>query len=145
METEVSWPRAKELATDSYPEPNEFSSRLSILSVRTVLILSDNLLLGLPSGIVPSGFSRGSPLCNYLGSLCATYSPHPVILDFITLIVFGGEYKSWRCSLYNFFQPPVTLLAPNILPSALFSNSQSMFFRQCETRFHAHTKEQEKF
>jgi len=61
MGTEVLRACSKALATDSYPEPDKFSSRLPIMSVRTVLLLSEHLLLGLPSVIVRSGFSRSKP------------------------------------------------------------------------------------
>lgn len=61
MGTDVLRASSKPLATDSYPEPDEFSSRPPIMSVKTVLLLSEHLLLGLPSVIVRSGFSRSKP------------------------------------------------------------------------------------
>jgi hypothetical protein len=45
----------------------------------------------------------------------------------ISLIIFGKGYKLWCCSIYSLFQPPTTpsLLGPNILLSALFSDTLS--------------------
>ena len=70
METEVSRACSKALATVSYPEPDEYSSRIPIMSVRTALLLSEHLLLGLPSGIFRSGFSRSKPPVQFFFSLC---------------------------------------------------------------------------
>jgi len=107
METEVLRACSKALATDSYPEPDEFSSRLPIMSVRTVLLLSENLLLGLPSVVLRSGVSRSKPPVQFSSlPVCPLIRPSNVLL-FYTLIIFGGEYRSCRCSLYSFLQPPV--------------------------------------
>jgi hypothetical protein len=51
--------------------------------------------------------------------------PHPVFLGLIFLIILDEEYKS----ISSFLHPPVisSLFGPNILLSALFSNTLSLF------------------
>jgi hypothetical protein len=55
MEPEGSLPCSKKPSTGPYPEPNQSSPHHPIL--RSILILSTHLRVGLPSGLFPSGFS----------------------------------------------------------------------------------------
>jgi len=54
--------------------------------------------------------------------------PVHIILDLITRTVFGEQYRSLSSSLGSFLHSPVTssFLGPNILLSALFSNTLSL-------------------
>jgi hypothetical protein len=56
MELEGSSPYSHKSATGPYPEPAESSSPPSIpFSLRSILMLSSHLRLGLTSGLLPSG------------------------------------------------------------------------------------------
>jgi hypothetical protein len=55
MEPEGSSPCSRKPATGPYPEPAESSSLHRSISLRSILMLSSHLRLGLPSGLLPSG------------------------------------------------------------------------------------------
>jgi hypothetical protein len=57
MEPEVWLPRLQQPVTGYYPEPTESSPHPhTIISLRSLLILSAHQCLVLPSGLFPSGF-----------------------------------------------------------------------------------------
>ena len=88
-----------------------------------MLILSSHLHLGLPSGLVPSGFLTKTlyrPILSLIRATCLTQ----LILNLINRTIFGGEYISLSSPVCSFLHSPVTssLLGPNILLNNLFSN-----------------------
>jgi hypothetical protein len=55
MEPEGSLPCSQEPSTGPYPEPDQ-SNPAHPISLRSILLLTTRLRLGLPSGLFPSGF-----------------------------------------------------------------------------------------
>jgi hypothetical protein len=110
----LSWARSIH-----YPQPPPSSWR-------SLLILYYHLRLGLPSGLVPSGFPT-KILCTTLPSpIRATCPAHLILLDFTTRTMLGNEYRSLSSSLCNFLHSPVTssVLGPNNLLSQLVCSLQ---------------------
>jgi hypothetical protein len=75
------------------------------ISLRSIFILSSYLRLGLPSGFFPSGLST-KILYAFHFSICATCPVHLNLLDFISLIILGEEYKLQSSSLCSFPTAP---------------------------------------
>ena len=79
-----------------YPHPTSWRSNL---------ILSTHLRLGLPSGLLPSGFHSKILYTPLSSPISATCPAHLILLDFITRKILGEEYKSFNFSLCNFLHP----------------------------------------
>jgi hypothetical protein len=75
MEPEGSIPNSQELFTCPYPEPDQSSPHHPHpTSTRSILILSKHLRLGLPSGLLPSGFPTNN-LYEFLFSPFVLHAP----------------------------------------------------------------------
>jgi hypothetical protein len=94
MEHEGSIPCSQEPSTSPYHEPDQYSTYHPILSfLRSILILSTHLRLGLPSGLFASGFPTNLLYTILVSPIRATYSAHLFLLVLIFLIILCEEYK----------------------------------------------------
>jgi len=129
MEPEGSLPHSQLPATCPYPEPAPSSPRpLYFTSWRSILILYYYVSLGLPSDLFPSGFHTKTLYKPLFYSIRAKRPFHLILLNFITRVIFGEEYRLLSSSLCNFLYSSVTstLLGPNILLNNLFSNTLNL-------------------
>ena len=93
--------------------------------LRSTLILSSHLHLGLRSGLFPLSFLTKSEHAPILYPIRPTWAANLIFLDHS---IFGEEYRSSSSSLCSFLHSSVTssLLGPNTLLSTLFSNILSL-------------------
>jgi hypothetical protein len=86
-------PSSQELSTGPYPERDQSSPHYPHpTSLRSVLILSSHLRLGLPSALLPR-LSNQNRICFPLLPLRGTCPTHLILLDLIILIILDEEYK----------------------------------------------------
>ena len=78
------------------PYPTSWSS---------ILILSSHLHLLFPSGVFPSGFPTKTLYKLLLFPTLATWPAHHILLDLISRIILGEEYRSLSCSLCSILFP----------------------------------------
>ena len=64
---------------------------------------------GFQSGLFPSGFPTNPCTQSLFSPICATCPTHLIVLDLITCIIFGQQYRSLSSSLCSLFHSPVTL------------------------------------
>jgi hypothetical protein len=98
------------------------------ISLRSIVILSTHLHLGIPSGHFPFGFPTNILYPFRFFPIRATCSAHLILLDLIILIVLGEEYKSWSFSLCSFSNlPSLHLSSVQIFSSAPCSQTLSVY------------------
>jgi hypothetical protein len=96
----------------------------SSYSVKIFLMLSFHPPLGFPSGLFTSGFPYKILYISLLSPIRATCPSYLILLQLVTRLTFGEEYKSQSSSLCGLLHSPVTLslLRTSTFLSTLFSN-----------------------
>jgi hypothetical protein len=107
-------------------------------SLRSVLLLSTHLRLGLPSGLSPPGFLTNI-LYAFLVPIRAT-CPTPILIN------LGETYKMWNSLVCSLLQPHVTssLFGPSILSALFWNTSVYVPPLMSETKLHTQTEPQAK-
>jgi hypothetical protein len=91
---EGSSPHSEEPDICPYPEPDQSNLCASLsTSWRFILVLYYHLLLGLPSGVLPSGFPT-NPVCISFLPIRATCLANLSLLDLITRMITGEVYQA---------------------------------------------------
>ena len=102
MEPEGSLTRSHVPITCPYPESTRSSSYPTSHFLRSILILSSHLRLGLTSGL----FLSGCPMKTLYTPLLSPYvlqSPHISLFFFFNQTILDEECKSLSSSLFSFF------------------------------------------
>jgi hypothetical protein len=131
-------PCLKSFKFNPCPPPSQFLER-------SLLVLLSHLCLGLPNGLFHSGFPTKCLHASLLSSISATF-PAYLILDCMTWIMFGVQYKSWSSSLCSFLHPlphPSLTEMSSAAPYSQTPNSQ-VLPSMWETKFQTHIKQEVK-
>jgi hypothetical protein len=94
MEPKDSLPHSQQPAICPYREPVRSTPCPNPTSLRSILILSSHLRLGLTSGLVPSHLPTKTLYAYVLASTRATWPAYLNLLDLITRMIFGEEYRA---------------------------------------------------
>jgi len=111
LDPEGSLPHSQKPSILPYSKPDQSSPcPPSPISWRSILLLSSTLLLSLPCSFFHSRFLTITLYTALLSPLRATWPAQLILLDLISLIIFGKDYRSLNSSLYRLLHSLITSL-----------------------------------
>jgi hypothetical protein len=144
MELDCSLPHSQKSATSHYQGPCPDQSNSCPL---LFIFLKIHFNITVPQKLSSSIRSLSHIFFHQNPPVHVTCPTNLSLLAFITRIIFGEQYRPWSSSPCSFLYSPVAsfLLGPNILLRTLFWNTLNPVTPfMWATRFHTHTKQQEK-
>jgi hypothetical protein len=124
--TRFSLPRSQELSTCTYPEPIR-STPPHPTSTRSVVVLSTQVRVGLPSSLLPSGFLTNNLYVILFSPIRATCLTYFILLDLVIVIILG-EVTNHATSGYVVFSTLLLLRHKYFPQHPVPKHPQSMFF-----------------
>lgn len=104
------------------------SNRYNLTAVCNILISFSHLQLCIPSGHIPSGLLN-KILYAFISSMRAAFSAHLIVLELVTLSIFGDGFHPSVSSAF-------CLLGPNIFLGTLFSDIFNTLCSSLNIRIH---------
>ena len=115
---------------------------------QSILILCFHLRLGFSNWSLSLRFPTKTLHARLLSPMRATFPPPLILLDLITRIIFGEQYRSLSSSLCSLFQSALTspTTRSKYLPQdPIFENPEPAFQHQRETKFYNRTNNRQNY
>lgn len=121
LKLESSLPCSQEVSTGPYSGQDKFSSRLATVFPQNLLNVILPFTPSSSKNLFTLGFTNTIFYVFLIIHMSATFPTHLILLDSISLIKSGEEYRLPSSSFCSFLQSPVTpfFLDPNILITLL--------------------------
>ena len=129
MQPEGSLPNSQVPANCPYPKPSRSSPYVTSHFLKIRLNIVFQFTPAPPNWSLSLRFPAKALYIRLFSSIHATCPAYLILLDFITLTIFGEKYRSLSASLYSPLHSLLTSspLGPNILLNILFSKKLSLY------------------